>query len=259
WFEPFGLVSPMVFGATTFLLVGFALRKWIFRSTSHARSASDADPGAVSPGVALTPGGRILGGTLGAGGGVFVAGTLWLVANLVSALSISDPEITPSSPASQTAASERGSAPEANSALDTASAAQWFRSLARTANRGFVRHLPGIGTAGDETEALISILNTNLRTRQRLAESEDWVEIGELESLQAITGDDDLLEDFLAIGRGELVALYRLQRNEKILTFFREEKVQKMIPKLKPSTILRTLEKLESSESAPDAAPPPKP
>lgn len=219
WFWPFGLLTPVLLG----LLGGLTVRRFARRRLE---------------GVSLRAGagraGRAMGALLGAGGGVSAVSCLWLLAALANAAftqpmsgAVADP-----------------GAGEAESA---------FEALLRTANRGFVRHLPLVGYWGDEVEALTAILKCDAELRAQLAMNGGWERLAELSSLQAIIRDQATLQDIQSVAEGEVLALYRLQRNPLILDFFAEPEVQKLLLETRPSTLARQLEALEAQRGTTSA------
>ena len=160
----------------------------------------------------------LAGAALGSVLGVFVAALVWMCAALLQGLA-SEPR-------------EKADAPEERGV---------FEEIVRTANRGFVRHLPVIGPLGDEVEATVAIMNASEEQRRRIAEKREWQELAELESYQALARDDELARDLNEFREGSLLALYRIQRNPRFLAFFEEERVQALIPGLRPSELVKEL------------------
>ena len=166
---------------------------------------------------------RLLGAGLGAVCGVVVAGSLWIVAALGEAAAAAPGPTQASAPAS------RG----------------WTHALIRTANRGFVRHLPVLGPLGDEVEATVAILNSSPEARRRLVQGRHWEGLTQLASYRDLANDAEVDRDLASVRRGNVLALYRLQRNPRVVAFMHEDEVRALLPELRPSALARELEALE--------------
>lgn len=213
WFWPFGLLTPVLLG----LLGGLIVRR-IARRRLEGISLRVGGAGRA---------GRAVGALLGAGGGVSAVSCLWLLAALANAAFTQPMSGAVADPGAGEAASA-------------------FEALLRTAHRGFVRHLPLVGSWGDEVEALTSILKSDAELRAQLAIDGGWERLAELSSLQAIIRDQATLQDIESVAEGEVLALYRLQRNPLILDFFAEPEVQKLLLETRPSTLASRLAALEA-------------
>ena len=157
---------------------------------------------------------RWLGGAVGAGGGACVAAAAWQALAVLAG-----------SPASPAAATPAG----------------WLTSVVETANRGFVRHLPIVGRLGDELEALTTILDTSPEARRRLARQKSWHDLAELPAMRAVLDDQSVHDDIDRLRRGDLLALYRLQRNERVLALFASETIARLARDLRPSELAAQL------------------
>ena len=225
WFQPLGLVTPLVLGIVT----GLAARHLSRRPVANlVRRAS----GRLSR-RALRPIWKTAGAVAGSAGGLVLAISLWLLSLFAASWAAGPREVSSTQP----------------QALDKTGIAL---ALLRTAHHGFVRHLPLVGPVGDEVEALGLILNAGVDARARLADEMGWEKIADLPSFQAIFEDASILEEIDGVRRGRVDALYRLQRHPKIIAFVMEEDVQKIIAGTRPSILARRLADLES-------APPPLP
>jgi hypothetical protein len=89
------------------------------------------------------------------------------------------------------------------------------QAILRTVNHGLVRHVPVVGSLSDEAEALGEVLRSSTSERVELARELGWEPLGKLATFQAILDDGPLLEDVDRGAGGDLLALYRLQSNER--------------------------------------------
>jgi hypothetical protein len=110
----------------------------------------------------------------------------------------------------------------------------------------------GPGELGDEVEALVFVLNATPEAKQRLAFGRDWERIAALPSYRAIVENGEVLDEIERFRRGELSALYRMQKHPLILKFVAEPEVRKMLPKIRASTLARELERIERSGAETD-------
>jgi hypothetical protein len=217
WFEPLGLVTPVCLGlAAAIIARGLAAR--LLAPALRAPLAASG-PGSIARSAA--------GAALGGAAGVAAAASLWLGALLL------DGALSPR-------------APDLSMEPDAGKGESLVRALVRTANKGFVRHLPLVGELGDEVEALSFILSARPEARARLARELGWERLSDLPSLQAILNDEGTLADIEGAGAGDVAALYRLQKNELIIAFFREDDVQEIIAETRPSTLARGLAAIEA-------------
>ncbi len=210
WFQPFGFVTPAILG----LVVAVAARQ------ATRRKFASLSPQARAVGRPA----RAVGALLGAGGGSVAVASLWLGVALASAT------LTPP-----------GSSSSAALGPDASEGTSMFQALFQTANRGFIRHLPLVGSLGDEVEALTYILNTDPHIRAELAFEEGWENLAELPSLQVIVKNQETLDEIDRVGSGDMAALYRLQKNPLILDFLAEPDVQKLLLETRPTTVAKQL------------------
>lgn len=216
---PLGILTPVFAGATC-LLVGW----FVFTRVLARRLAVDRK-------VPVTGRNRIAGAVFGATSGVIVAGSLWIAAALVEGLLTSNSE-----------------EPQSESALaDPETSRGWVHALVKTANRGFVSHLPVLGPLGDEVEATVFILNSSERARRHVANGRDWQRLTELPTYIALNEDADVARDMVAFSEGSLMALYRLQRNPLVVAFIEEEQVQAMVVGLRPSLLAEEIREYEQT------------
>lgn len=204
WFWPFGLITPLVIGIGS----AIGVRRCIRRARPQARWRQ------------VDRRQKYAGLLLGSGAGVFVAGALWLVVLLVSSIS-------PRPGPSESTAGMRS---------------DWLSDLALTANRGFVRHLPILGPAGDELEALMLILNAPPRARQHLANRSYWQELAALPEMRDTLADQSLLDEIDRIRCGNPVALYRLQQHPRIIALAKSRALHRLIAGLRPSSLAKQLQ-----------------
>ncbi|MCC7399337.1 MAG: hypothetical protein IT455_19890 [Planctomycetes bacterium] len=204
WFWPCGLLTPLLVGAVVWLSVVAAGRRcWPPATSAPAR------------------GGRWLGALLGAVVGLYGAAAGWLLG---------------AATADTLAASTALSYDE-----DDADVADAWRELLRTADRGFVRHLPLLGELSSEFEALVYILDAPAHARRAVVEQQQWQALAQLPSYRELLADQAIRRDLEALREGDLLALYRVQRSPRFLAFFECEAVQRVLPGLRPSLLAKSV------------------
>ena len=220
WHSPLGLLTPLLGGA----LAG--MTGWVLFARGLARVLR-ADPDAA---IGKTD--RRAGLAIGSVCGVLVAAVFWIVLTLAEGLWAG----AQATAACAACAVEGEREPEARG---------WAHALVRTANRGFVTHLPVLGPLGDEAEASIYVLNAPPELRRRVAEERDWESLTRLESYLALRDDPDVMRDMDALRDGQVFALLRLQKNPKIVRFLEEPEVQALLPELRPTVLAKEIESME--------------
>ena len=123
-----------------------------------------------------------------------------------------------------------------------------------TAHRGFVRHLPVVGDASDEFAGLLYILNASPEQRRSWARDSRWRDLATLPSMVAVFEDPDLMADVDRVARGNLVALYRLQRHPRILDLIEDPRIADLAASLRPSRLADELRGLSGASPAESGA-----
>jgi hypothetical protein len=237
-FEPFGLLTPVVAGLLVFVLCRWSLPK-VARTGGRASSRL-ADHPRPELGVA----GRLAGAAVGGCSGACMAVSGWLLLILAEGLLLPRGRAPPTRGSDTTEAGETPATREATPPSPSG-AGELLHDLLRTANRGFVRHVPVVGPLGDEVEAVTHILNADVALRARLARDLRWERLADLPSYRDIARDRELQDDLRRLAHGNLWALYRLQRNPRVLAFWKEREVQEAILGLRPSDLARRLDALD--------------
>ena len=218
---PLGLLTPAVAGTICFFVGWFVLTRMLARRLSVDREAP------------VEGRNRVMGAVMGGASGVFVSGSLWVAAMLAEGVWTARP-------------------PEQQVAVEPSRG--WTHALVKTANRGFVRHLPVIGELGDEVEATVFILNSSEDARRHIANSRDFQRLIELPSYKALSEDAEVARDMEAVREGSVMALYRLQRNPRVVAFIEEDEVKAMIAGLRPTALAKEIEKYERALGPPPSA-----
>ncbi len=212
-FVPFGLLTPVVAG----ILFATATAVILHRA-ARARSKREVP----RTGRAT----RLAGALVGLVGGLAIASSSRLGLVAIDGVSYVDP--------TRSRQVARGGAGAS------------LHALVRTANQGFLRHLPMVGSASDEIESLIFVLNADPAIQERLAEEKGWKQLTVLPSFRAIIEDSEVLDEIESVSEGSIAALYRLQRNPKVIAFLVDDRVQAILPGVRPTALARQIEQIES-------------
>jgi len=216
WYRPLGLLTPVAAAAVGFVVAWYLFARYLPKILRIDRTAPVGKKD------------RVVGAMVGAAAGVIVAGSLWIAATLAEGVA--------ASPSPEAAQAQEMEAPASRS---------WAHALVKTANQGFVRHLPILGPLGDEVEAVTFILNSSPLARRRVANERDWQRLTRLSSYRDLGEDPEVDREIEALRRGNVFAIYRLQRNPRVVAFLEEEEVQALLPGLRPSVLAQEIEALE--------------
>ncbi len=218
WYWPWGLISPLVLG----LLCHFVLTVTLFLIVrNRLNPPSRSSPKTVS---------KFWGGTLGTLCGGCFSLFLWLSLSLFL---ITQEPSTPSEPRS---------IEEERSLVQ-----QWGKEIVNTAHKGFIKHLPVLGPATEDINSIKILIEADNKHLEIVAEENGLDELSELPTFKALLKDESLMEDVKSVSEGSLKALYRLQKNELILEFVKEEKVKKLLKTVKPKDLADRIKELESN------------
>lgn len=117
-----------------------------------------------------------------------------------------------------------GSANGALTAADT--------SAARSLNNAIVRWIPGVGSGSDSLMSVVQIASADEEVRHRAAEALKIDHLLGSDAFVKMQNDAATSDDLLAASRGNLLALWRLQKNPLVYEFYQTEEVQDAIHRL---------------------------
>lgn len=223
WLWPLGLLTPAVLGS----MAGLAAARWAAPPTPPA-----TPPATLSAPPQIGGADRRMGAVVGAGTAMLAITALWFVLSTVALVdSVARQDSHHPAPntivhAGATTEGEMGDA---------------LRAVLDTTHRGLVRHLPIVGSWSDELAALIHVLDAPVADRRRLALDQDWQHLAELPAMQAALRDEEVTANIQALGDGDLLALYRLQRSAVILELLRCPKLRPLVEEFRPSTLAARL------------------
>ena len=134
----------------------------------------------------------------------------------------------------------------AEGALDSARTAP-----ARTLNRAVVRWIPAVGTGSDSLMSVVEIASAEEQVRRSAAESLKIDHLLNSEALHQMTNDAATYDDLMAASSGNLMALWRLQKNPLVHQFYKSEDVQEAIKRLTLEDIARAVREAQARASEP--------
>ncbi|MFK7740612.1 MAG: hypothetical protein AB8H80_09840 [Planctomycetota bacterium] len=229
-FQPFGLLTPLV-GALVALVV---CRVVLVRVWS-------------APAVDASMTNRVAGGLLGGALGLYVAAWGWTLVDVAVgacaqavapvAAKARDQARTPEGAAAARMVGSGG----AKSEKPAAKSAVGLQDLLRIAQRGFVRHLPIVGSVSEECQATIDLLNTPPELCQQLVAKQAWLEWSRLPGYQELCCDPGFRCDLRALRNGDVTALYRLQRNRLLVSLVARGEARGLLAGWRPTALAAQL------------------
>ncbi|MFT4511497.1 MAG: hypothetical protein ACI89X_003286 [Planctomycetota bacterium] len=202
WYWPLGLLTPVI-ASTIAATIALLLANKVFAAKPPAEPAGKAN--------------RAFGGLLGTCIGGSLAIATWLLLPLCVA--------TPTQP-------DRSKAGEAQAAI---------ADLCSIAHRGFLRHLPVVGNASDEVQALLEILRADVVDHRRIVDAFDLESIRDVPAMQAALDNPGVHRELQRLRNGSLLALFRLQRHPLVLAVAESDEVTERFGELLPTRIVAAL------------------
>lgn len=113
--------------------------------------------------------------------------------------------------------------------------------LCSIAHRSFLRHVPVVGNASNEVQALLEILQADTTDHQRIVHAFDLESIRDLPAMQTALNDSGVRRELRRLRDGSLVALFQLQRHPLILAVAECDDVAQRFGELLPTRIVAAL------------------
>ena len=202
WYWPLGLLTPVLASTIAATLALFVASKVIKGKPTE---------------TPVSRPNRAFGALLGTGVGASLAITAWLVLPLCVAMPKQ---------------SRRSNAGEAQAAI---------ADLASLAHRGFLQHLPVVGGASNEVQALLQILRADANDHQRIVEAFDLEGIRDVPAVQTALESKTVRRELQRLRNGSLLALYRLQSHPLILAVAESKEVAQRFGDMMPTRIVAAL------------------
>ncbi len=133
-----------------------------------------------------------------------------------------------------------GSANGALTAADT--------GAARALNNALVRWIPAVGTGSDSLMSVVEIASADEDVRQKAAEALKIDHLSGSETFQRMLDDATTNDDLMAASRGNLLALWRLQKNPLIYEFYKSEEMQDVMARLTLADIAQAVRDAQKTQ-----------
>lgn len=126
------------------------------------------------------------------------------------------------------------------------------QGMARTLNNGVVRWIPGIGAGSSAVMDLMDIATAEKDVQQRAIQDLELDKLTEIPAMQAILNDEDILDQIESIQRGNLLALWSLQKNKQILALFEDPQMREAMEGISLEDLAEAVEKASQPKSDED-------
>ena len=101
--------------------------------------------------------------------------------------------------------------------------------LARTLNSAIVQWIPVVGTGSDAMMDMVEIAAADEETRRQVLAQMDLENLRELPEMQAVLNDTATYDDVQQAGKGNLAALYRVQKNPLMQQLLETEEMARLL------------------------------
>lgn len=101
--------------------------------------------------------------------------------------------------------------------------------LARALNTAIVQWIPVMGTGSDAMMDMVEIASADEETRRQVLAQMELDDLRELPEMQAVLNDAATYEDVQQAGKGNLAALYRLQKNPLMQRLLETEEMGRLL------------------------------
>lgn len=207
WYWPLGLLTPFIASTIAATLALLLVHK-LFAAKLFAAKPPSTPLGTVN---------RAFGGLLG----TIIGGSLAIAAWLLLPLCVATPMQAGKSTAGDVQAA--------------------IADLCSIAHRGFFRHVPVVGNASNEVQALLEILQADTADHRRIVHAFDLEGIRDLPEIQAAINDPNVRRELSRLRGGSLLALFQLQRHPLILAVAECDAVTERFGEMMPTRIVAAL------------------
>ena len=101
--------------------------------------------------------------------------------------------------------------------------------LARALNTAIVQWIPVVGTGSDAMMDMVEIASADEETRRHVLAQMELDDLRELPEMQTVLNDAATYEDVQQAGKGNLAALYRLQKNPLMQCLLETEEMARLL------------------------------
>ncbi len=104
--------------------------------------------------------------------------------------------------------------------------------VARVLNNGVVRWIPGVGAGADNMMGLVDIATAPEDVQRKVVDDLDLMGLADLPEMQAIVDDPELREQIESLQSGNILALWQLQKNQRILDLYESEAIREVLERV---------------------------
>ena len=101
--------------------------------------------------------------------------------------------------------------------------------VAKTLNGGFIRWVPGIGAGSDAVMNMVDIATAPEDVQREAARDLGLDRLSELPEMQAVVEDPEIQKQIESIKRGNMLAIWSLQKDKRVLDLLQSEKVHEIL------------------------------
>jgi len=120
--------------------------------------------------------------------------------------------------------------------------------MARTLNNGVVRWIPGVGAGSTAVMDLVDIATAPDQVREQVVQDLNLDSLRDVPEMQAIIEDPDIRAEIESIQRGNILALWRLQKDQRILALFNNREVRDVLDRVSLDDIADAINRAESQQ-----------
>lgn len=119
---------------------------------------------------------------------------------------------------------------------------------ARFLNKAVVRWIPAVGTGSDSLMSVVEIASADEGVRRKAAENLKIDHLLNSDALIKMQNDAATYDDLVAASSGNLLALWRLQKNPLVYEFYKSEEVQDVMTRLTLADIALAVQDAKKTE-----------
>jgi hypothetical protein len=122
------------------------------------------------------------------------------------------------------------------------------QGVARVLNNGVVRWIPGVGAGSNMVMDMMDIATAPREAQEKAVKELGLDKLRDVPELQAIADDPDLQAEIESIQRGNIAALWRLQKDERILALMEQKDFRDALERLSLDDIAEAVKRAEQED-----------
>jgi len=128
-------------------------------------------------------------------------------------------------------------------------ASSFNMGMARTLNDGVVRWIPGIGAGSGAIMDLVDVATAAEDVQRQAVKDLGLGKLSDTPEMQAIVNDPAIREQIESIRRGNVAALWRLQKDERVLALFKSAEIREILDRVSLDDISRAVKKAAADDA----------